>query len=100
MRAVSLLVLALLLALVGWLFVRGHHAPAPAAAPRPVAHEAGCPAAAPPSTMTAPAPWPEPDKVRWLAIGAVESPEANQISIEQDVLLLRKALGPSGVALL
>jgi hypothetical protein len=96
MRLLAVLVIVALLALLGWLFLRRDSSTlrTVSAVPR----EAGCPKLAPVPVNAAARLAPE--KVRWLAVGAVESPEANQVSIEQDIELLRKTLGTSGVVLL
>ncbi len=104
MKAASALILALLLGLLGWLFLRR-----PAELARPLARattgassgarEGACPRLAP--VPVRPAPLPPPARVRWVAVGAAETPAWNQVQIEQDAELLRSVLGPSaGVVLL
>jgi hypothetical protein len=91
----SLVVLALLL-LVGWLFLRERSPGAPPG--RPATAEAPC-ARTPPVDASVP-PRPAPAALRWIAVGAVESPEQNQVQIEQDLELARAVLGErSGLVL-
>ncbi|MDC0669693.1 hypothetical protein [Nannocystis radixulma] len=44
-----------------------------------------------------PAPWPDPP--RWLAVGGGATPEFNQVSIEQDLLLAEEVFGDGGALL-
>lgn len=96
MRLLSTLVLLALLLLLGWLFLR---AGSPTAPPeRPAATEAPC-ASRPPVDARVP-PRPAPAALRWIAVGAVASPEQNQVQIEQDLELARATLGErSGLVL-
>ena len=40
-----------------------------------------------------------PEHTRWIAAGGGAEPASNQVSLEQDLLLAREALGPDGVLL-
>jgi hypothetical protein len=93
---VSLLILALLVAVLGWLFLRRPPAPR-APVVLPASPELDCPRD-PPAPAVAPPSVP-PDRVRWIFIGAVDSPSLNQVSIEQDGELLRSVLGENGLML-
>ncbi len=42
------------------------------------------------------APSPHGAQIRWLASGGGPTPDANEVSIEQDMALVREALGPGG----
>jgi hypothetical protein len=96
MKAIGGLTVLIVLALLGWLFLRAPRAPLPSAA-RSAVPAASCPRG---SSVAARRPFQHvPDQVRWLFVGAADSPALNQVSLEQDGELVRRVLGPSGLFL-
>jgi hypothetical protein len=75
--------------------------PGPSAAETTPPPDAGGPSpveARPAPTLATPTPWPDPPP-RWLAFAGAASPELNQVSVEQDLALVREVFGDGGYVL-
>jgi len=87
------------LALALYACSRGAPKPADANAPAPAQALAAAPPAPPAPTSPLPAPTAAAGPVRFLAIGGGPAPENNEVSLEQDIDLVRRTLPAPGLVL-